>query len=295
LSETQSVVQYLAIPAAGKPRVQGSSSVLLYCALFLSSLSSTAFPGIPTYTYEVVHAYPHDSSAFTQGLFYRGGFLYESTGLQGRSSVRKVRLQTGEVLRRVELPPEYFGEGMTYWGDRLLLLTWTTHTGFVFDLPTFVLQDRFEYLGQGWGLTRSDEALIMSDGTSQLRFLAPRTLREMRRIRVTAGGRPVDQLNELEWVKGEIFANIWRTDRIARIDPWTGRVTGWIDLTGILSSAIRAPGHPDVLNGIAYDRVGDRLFVTGKLWPRVFEIRLVRKGDGANVSTKSVSVRPAPQ
>ncbi len=239
----------------------------------------SAASSIPTYTYQVVHVYPHDPDAFIQGLFYLNGFLYESTGLNGQSSVRKVRLETGEVVRKVDISSEYFGEGLTYWENQLINLTWTSHVGFVFGLNSFELERRFSYAGEGWGITRNARALIMSDGTSELRFLDPRTLEEEHRIRVTANGADVDRLNELEWVKGQIFANIWQTDWIARIDPTTGHVVGWIDLTGLLPVSDRMRGHPDVLNGIAYDAAADRLFVTGKLWPKLFEIRLHRKTD----------------
>jgi len=245
--------------------------------VMLGAASLAGAQAIPTYTYQVVHTYPHDIDAFTEGLFYRDGFLYESTGLQGRSSVRKVRLETGEVLLKADLPPDLFGEGITDWEDRLVGVTWTSQLGFVLGLQNFSLAGHFSYPGEGWGLTRSDREIIMSDGTSELRFLDPKTLRELRRLRVTANGKPVDQLNELEWVDGEVFANIWQTDRIARIDPKTGRVAGWIDLTGILPQRDRIQDHTDVLNGIAYDAATKRLFVTGKLWPKLFEIRLVRR------------------
>jgi glutaminyl-peptide cyclotransferase len=232
---------------------------------------------IPTYGYEVVRAYPHDVSAFTQGLFYKGGVLYESTGLLGRSSIRKVRLETGEVLLKVDFPPQLFGEGITAWDERLIAVTWYSQVGFVFDLKSFTVVERFSYPGEGWGLTRNDRQIIMSDGTAELRFLDPKTLREVRRLRVSANGKPVDQLNELEWVEGEIFSNIWRTDRIARIHPETGEVVGWIDLAGILPPSERVQGVTNVLNGIAYDPLAKRLFVTGKLWPKLFEIRLLEQ------------------
>jgi glutaminyl-peptide cyclotransferase len=237
---------------------------------------------IPVYGYEIVHAYPHDRTAFTEGLFYKGGFLYESTGLQGQSSVRKVKLETGEVVQKGDLPADLFGEGISDWGDRIIGLTWQTNVGFVLDFKTFNLQQTFHYPGEGWGLTHDDHQLVMSDGTPELRFLDPKTLRETHRVRVTAAGQPLDQINELEWVDGEIYANIWQTDRIARIDPKTGHVAGWIDLTGLLPVKDRLSGSTDVLNGIAYDAAGKRLFVTGKLWPKLFEIRLVRKAATAS-------------
>jgi len=231
----------------------------------------------PVYAVQVVKSYPHDIGAFTQGLFLRDGFLYESTGLNGRSSVRKVRLETGEVLQRADLPEDIFGEGITDWKDRIVGLTWQSQFGFVLDLKKFSVVGRFPYVGEGWGITRSDRELVMSDGSSALRFIDPETLRETRRVEVTAAGRPVAQLNELEWVEGEIWANVWKTDRIARIDPKTGRVVAWIDLAGLLPERERIPDYTDVLNGIAYDPKSKRLFVTGKLWPKVFEIKVVAR------------------
>ncbi|MFZ6745644.1 glutaminyl-peptide cyclotransferase [Undibacterium sp. JH2W] len=248
------------------------------CLAFVPASSAVAATAaIPTYGYEVVHSYPHDPNAFTQGLFFKDGILYESTGLQGRSSVRKVRLETGEVLQKIDLPGQIFGEGITWWGKRLIGITWTSQAGYVLDLDSFAFQKEFAYKGEGWGLTRNDKEIIMSDGTAELRFLDPETLHETRRIKVTADGKPVDQLNELEWVKGEILSNIWQTDTIARIDPKTGKVTGWINLNGLLPMGDRILAHPDVLNGIAYDAAKDRLFVTGKLWPKLFEIRLIKR------------------
>ena len=235
--------------------------------------------GVPEYTYEVVHSYPHDRTAFTEGLFYLDGFLYESTGIEGASSVRKVRLETGEVVQRHDLPSAYFGEGIIHWKDRLIQLTYKTEVGFVYNLSTFETERRFEYPGEGWAMTQDGKNIFMSDGTAQIRIWDPETLQELRRITVTDQGQPVPNVNELEWVKGEIYANIWETDRIARIDPATGRVVGWIDLAGLLSpnERLAGPEGTDVLNGIAYDAKGNRLFVTGKRWPKLFEIRLVRR------------------
>ncbi len=230
--------------------------------------------GAPVSRYEVVRTYPHDPGAFTQGLEFVDGFLYESTGMNGTSGIRKVRLENGEVLQVQPLEERYFGEGMTVFGNSIFQLTWQSGIGFVYDRATFDRQRTFSYTGEGWGLTHDDTRLIMSDGTSALRFLDPGTLKETGRLRVTDGGRPVDQLNELEIVKGEIYANVWQTDRIARISPKTGRVTGWIDLRGLLSPADAAGRNVDVLNGIAYDAAGDRLFVTGKRWPKLFEIKV---------------------
>ncbi len=232
--------------------------------------------------FEIVHSYPHDPQAFTEGLFFKDGSLYESTGLEGHSSVRKVRLETGEVLQGTNLPADLFGEGIVDWGDQIIGLTWQTQVGFVLKLDDFSFVKKFTYAGEGWGLTRNKTELIQSDGTAELRFIDPATLKEKRRIKVTADGQPVTQLNELEWVDGEIYANIWQTDRIARIDPKTGKVLGWIDLTGLLSPMFRIPGKTDVLNGIAYDAAGKRLFVTGKMWPKLFQIRRVSKPAGKN-------------
>jgi glutamine cyclotransferase len=218
----------------------------------------------------VVHVYPHDPEAFTQGLVYLDGFLYEGTGLNGRSSIRKVRLENGEVLQIQSLDPQYFGEGIAVRGDTIYELTWQSEIGFLYDRATFKRKGTFNYRGEGWGLTHDGQRLIMSDGTAFLRFLDPTTLKELSRLRVKDGGMPVGNLNELEYVKGEIFANVWQTQRIARIAPKTGLVTGWIELGGLLTP--REAQAADVLNGIAYDASGDRLFVTGKLWPKLFEI-----------------------
>jgi glutamine cyclotransferase len=230
----------------------------------------------PEYTFKVVHVFPHDPAAFTQGLFYHDGFLYEGTGLNGRSSLRKVRLQTGEVLAKVDLPTEFFGEGIALLKNEIVQLTWQSQTGFIYNLSDLRLLRRFSYRGEGWGLTSNGTDFLMSDGSSEIRVLDGATLREKRLLKVRDGSTPVTQLNELEFVEGEIYANIWQTDRIARISPRTGRVLGWIDLTGLLSSVYKLePGA--VLNGIAYDAAKKRLFVTGKLWPSVFEIQLVPK------------------
>lgn len=246
--------------------------------LLASALSACGVvqAAIPVYGFVVKKAYPHDPQAFTQGLFYHDGFLYESTGLKGSSSVRKVDLVTGKVLHKKDLAPEFFGEGITAIGNDLVSLTWTSQVGFVFDLNSFKLRARFTYAGEGWGLASDGQRLYMSDGSSTIRLLHRKTMAETGRIQVTAGGKPIDRLNELEWVDGELFANIWGTDVIARIDPASGRVQGWIDLSGLLDPARRGTSSPDaVLNGIAYDSQRRRLFVTGKLWPQLFEIALV--------------------
>ncbi len=249
------------------------------CFLALLCAASCA-AALPEYGYRVVHVYPHDPAAFTEGLFYLNGFLYESTGLAGHSSVRRVQLETGHIVQELKLPEPYFGEGIVAWKNKLIQLTYTTGAGFVYDLANFTLLRTFEYPGEGWSLTANSQNIIMDDGTPDLRFWDPVTLRDSKRLRVTADGEPVQNLNELEWVKGELFANIWHSDKIARIDPVTGKVKGWIDLAG-LRPPFDTQAGPDlserVLNGIAYDAAGDRLFVTGKCWPKLFEIRLHRK------------------
>ncbi|MEO6801458.1 MAG: glutaminyl-peptide cyclotransferase [Rhodanobacter sp.] len=231
---------------------------------------------IPVYGYEIVHVYPHDTSAYTEGLFYKDGFLYESTGEKGASSVRKVQLETGKVLQQHEVPAQYFGEGIIDWKDELIQLTWQSETGFVYGLDDFKLRRTFSYTGEGWALTRDSRHIYMSDGSAVLRILDPDTLAEVGSITVTADGVPLTNLNELEWVDGEIYANIWLTNRIARIDPATGHVVGWIDLTGLFDvNTLPVPAN-DVLNGIAWDARHKRLFVTGKHWPKLFEIKLIR-------------------
>jgi len=247
----------------------------LAMALLAGPIATAA---VPVWGVSVVHAYPHDRDAFTEGLFYLDGFLYESTGLKGQSSVRKVDLATGKVLQSRSLALRYFGEGIVPWKNRLIQLTWQNHVGFVDDLASFRRLRQFSYAGEGWALTQNGRELIMSDGTPQLRFLDPATLKELRRLTVTADGQPVKDLNELEWVKGEILANIWLTNFIARINPADGKVTGWIDLTGLMNPA-ELGGDPDAIpNGIAYDAEHDRLFVTGKRWPKLFEIKLIKRG-----------------
>lgn len=232
--------------------------------------------GVPTYGFEIVNAYPHDPGAFTQGLVICGGVLYESTGLYGRSTLRRVDLETGRVLKVRALNPANFGEGLACVGNRLYQLTWQSGLILVYDKETFSEVGRFRYGHEGWGITSDGSSLIASDGSSELRFLDPETLEETRSVTVTDRGHPVARLNELEYIKGEIFANIWQEERIVRISPKTGRVESWVDLSGLrLAVAPEKPG--EVLNGIAYDAAGDRLFVTGKLWPRLFEIRLVRR------------------
>jgi glutaminyl-peptide cyclotransferase len=226
--------------------------------------------------YKIVHTYPHDRDAFTQGLLYHEGFLYEATGIEGKSSLRKVELTTGKVLQRVDLPGAYFGEGLALWKDKLIQLTWKSKIGFVYDRATFRQIRTFNYSREGWGITQDGKRLIMSDGSSTLYFWDPETFKEVGHLDVTDKGKPVPELNELEYVRGEIYANVWMTERIARISPATGRVLGWIDLPGLLTPAERA--STDVLNGIAYDAKQNRLFVTGKRWPKLFEIAMPGTG-----------------
>jgi glutaminyl-peptide cyclotransferase len=226
------------------------------------------------YTYHVIRTYPHDPTAYTEGLVLVDGVLYEGTGLVGRSSLRRVHLETGTVLQSRALPEPYFGEGIAVLDGRIFQLTWKSQIGFVYDRETFEQERTFSYATEGWGLTTDGSRLIMSDGTATLHFLDPKSLREMATLQVVDDRGPVTRLNELEYVDGEVWANVWKSERIVRIDPASGRVTGVIDLTGLLDrNALISP--VDVLNGIAYDAVGDRLIVTGKLWPWLFEIEIV--------------------
>jgi glutaminyl-peptide cyclotransferase len=254
--------------------LSASSAVLLATAALIGARSVPQnAPPTPRYGFRVVHEFRHDPEAFTQGLEFRAGVLYEGTGLEGRSTLRKEDLSTGKVLEQIPLDPQYFGEGITVLNGKVLQLTWKSEHGFVYDQSSFRLLRGFDYRGEGWGLANDGTRVYMSDGTAQIRRIDPVSLRELQRITVHDGTQPIDQLNELEWVRGELYANIWQTDRIARISPDDGRVLGWIDLTGLLPARERS-GNEDVLNGIAYDAEGDRLFVTGKLWPKLFEIKL---------------------
>ncbi len=237
-------------------------------------LAALATADSPVSHYRVVHAYPHDPGAFTQGLIYLEGYLYESTGLNGRSSLRMTELTTGKVLQKQPVASQYFAEGMTNFAGKLYQLTWQNGKAFVYDRFSFKLLREHTYTGEGWGLTNDGKRLILSDGTAQLRFIDPQTFAVTSKITVTDQGRPVDRLNELEYVRGEILANVWQTELIARISPTTGKVLGWIDLSGLLSQTEMQ--GVDVLNGIAYDAKQDRLFVTGKLWPKIFEIKLTK-------------------
>ncbi len=244
-----------------------------FFALFLAVTAQQAPAPVPVQGVEVKATYPHDPEAFTQGLFFSGGQLYESTGLVGRSTLRRVRLQDGKVLQQVAIPPDQFGEGSTGWGKEIVSLTWQHGVGHRWDRATLKRIGGFRYAGEGWGLTHDGRSLILSDGTPSLRFLDPKTYQEHRRVRVVADGRPVAAINELEYVNGEIWANIWQQPLIARIDPASGAVTGWIDLSALERLSGRS-GPDDVANGIAYEPRSKRLFVTGKRWPKLFEVRV---------------------
>jgi glutamine cyclotransferase len=249
-------------------------SRLLASVLGVFALAGAAQAQVPVYGYSVVHDYPHDPGAFTEGLFYLNGVLYESTGLEGKSDIRKVQLETGKVLQQRPIDAKYFGEGIIAWKGKLVELTWQSQIGFTYDLNSFKPRASFRYKGEGWALTSDGHRIVMSDGTPQLRFLNPETLAETGRLDVTINGRPLAMINELEWVKGEVYANIWQTNYIARIDPANGKVTGVIDLSPLMAQEQAKGGQIDVLNGIAYDAAHDRLFVTGKLWPDLYEIKL---------------------
>lgn len=237
------------------------------------NFTSIDVKGTPVYGFRIVHIYPHDPEAFTQGLIFHNGHIFEGTGLYGYSTLRKVELKTGKVLKKYRLPSRYFGEGITICRNRLIQLTWQSHVGFIYDAQSFRLLGTFTYPTEGWGITCDGKNLIMSDGTAALRFLDPRKFTVVREIEVRDHRKAVLHINELEYIKGEIYANIWDSGYIARISPQTGEVLGWIDLRG-LYQCVRKDGKADVLNGIAYDAENDRLFVTGKLWPRLFEIRI---------------------
>ena len=253
------------------------AAVVIIYGSVRTSVDAVAKGAAPVYGYEVVYAYPHDPNAFTQGLIYRDGYFYESTGLEGESTLRQVDLETGRVLRRHDVPRPHFAEGLTDWGFKLVQITYTTRTGFTYDIETFAERSTFSYAGQGWGLTHDEKQLIMSDGSASLRFLDPETHREIGRVEVRDQGRPVTDLNELEYVRGDVYANVWHTDRVAVIDPRSGAVREWIDLAGLNpESGSRSEA---VLNGIAYDPSRDRLFVTGKWWSKLYEIRVRRSAN----------------
>jgi glutaminyl-peptide cyclotransferase len=269
------LLAYYAVTDPGVSTLKKSASFALAAALLAGANFAQA--AIPVYGFVVKNTYPHDPQAFTQGLFIKDGQLFESTGQKGQSSLRRVDLKTGKVLQKKELADEYFGEGSTPVGDTIVNLTWQSNVGFIFDAKTLTMKGRFNYKGEGWGLASDATNVYMSDGSAEIRILDPKTLEERRRISVTAEGKPITQLNELEMVDGELFANVWGTDVIARIDPASGKVVGWIDLTGLLPPAQRGTANVDaVLNGIAYDGKHHKLYVTGKLWPKLFEIELVQ-------------------
>ena len=283
------MARFIHSPNKASPRISVSISFSVKPLLALVSLLSLYFSvssadtvtssnqaesGIKQYSYEVVNVYPHDPAAFTQGLIFKDGFLYESTGLNGRSSLRKVELETGRVLQKKDIERKYFAEGLTAHGSRLVQLSWRARTGFVYNIDTLALERTFNYTGEGWGLTSFNNQLIMSDGSSTLRFLDSEHFKETRRIQVSRDGKPLKYINELETVKGNIFANVWLTDQIVIISPETGHVNGIVNLAGLLDRDTTG-STANVLNGIAYDSAGDRLFVTGKLWPNLFQIKLV--------------------
>jgi glutamine cyclotransferase len=249
----------------------------LFALLGAAFVFSCNSDGIPIYSYNIVNTYPHDRNAFTQGLVFEDGVLYEGTGLLEHSTLRRVELETGEILQVYELQAQFFGEGITIYGNKIIQLTWQSNIGFVYDKNSFELLQEFNYSTEGWGITHDGTRLIMSDGTSTLHFLDPQTLEEIGQLEVFDNRGPVTRLNELEYIQGEIYANVWQTDRIARIAPETGRVVGWVELGGLLTAEDRVE-TVDVLNGIAYDAETDRLFVTGKLWPKLFEIELISPG-----------------
>jgi len=256
-------------PRIARAETQGLVRLFWWLAVGAGALAAAT----PEYRLEVVHIYPHDKTAFTQGLEYHDGVLYEGTGLEGRSRLRVERLATGKVIREVPIDPTLFGEGISVLGGRVYQLTWLGGKGFVYDAKTFRRLHEFNYPGQGWGLTNDGKQLYMSDGTAQIRVWDASSLKELRRITVHDGDQQINQLNELEWVHGEIWANIWTTASIARISPVDGQVTGWIDAKGLLKAG-EATNPDAVLNGIAYDSHTNRIFVTGKLWPKIFEVRV---------------------
>jgi glutamine cyclotransferase len=254
-----------------------SVAAALVALLSLAALFWTPFlepRGAPIQSYKVLRYFPHNAEAFTQGLVFDEGVLYESTGGEGKSNLRRVDLENGTVLDSLPLPDKDFGEGLTVWKDRLIQLTWRSNVGYVYDKRDLRKIREFHYEGEGWGLTHDGRYLIMSGGSSTLRFLDPETFEVARTLLVRDHGRPVSDLNELEYVKGEVYANVWQSDRIARISPKTGEVLGWIDLKGLLENAPPKPSQPNVLNGIAWDAGRGRLFVTGKLWPWLFQIEV---------------------
>ncbi len=252
-----------------KPALQAPAALMFLFA-------GIACAATPEYTYKVIHVYPHDPASFTEGLEYRGGFLYESTGEEGHSVLRKVKVETGEVAQEIKLAPHLFGEGITVLNGQIVQLTYKTQLGFVYDLATMKEKRTFIYQGEGWGMTNDGRQIYMDDGSAQIRVWDGATLKEKRRITVHDDNGPIPAVNELEWVAGEIYSNVWQTDQMLRISPVDGRVLGRVNLAGLLTGAERQ-GRVDVLNGIAYDAARKRLFVTGKWWPKLFEIQIVPK------------------
>ena len=259
-------------------------SLLVVIVLLASFAFLLASPNPPStdpapkplqYTYSIVHVYPHDENAFTEGLVFDNGSLFESTGLYGKSTLRRVELETGKVLQTYALPIQYFGEGLTIFDDEIIQLTWREHQGFVYDMPSFSKIEDFNYSTEGWGLTFDGSRLIMSDGTANLYFLDPQTYEKTGQIQVHENN-PITRLNELEYINGKIYANVWHQEKIAIINPQSGQVEAWINLSGIQNPP--NPGPENVLNGIAYDAKGNRLFITGKMWPHLYEIKLISTG-----------------
>jgi glutaminyl-peptide cyclotransferase len=277
-ARTLALLLFLTLPACGDDAVRNSSTP----ARPVNAAAPASAPGanaqdapqqVPVYSYEVVASYPHDTAAYTQGLVFRDGLLYESTGQYDKSTLRRVELKKGKVKKKIEVPGQYFAEGMTILNDKIYQVTWQSEKGFIYDLKDFKLEREFTYQGEGWGLTNDGQFLILSDGTNQLRFLEPQTFQVTRTVSVFDDKQPLGNLNELEYIRGEIYANVWKTDRIVRLDPQTGRILAWVDLTGLRPEETLNNGE-NVLNGIAFDEEHDRLYVTGKRWPKIFEIRL---------------------
>ncbi len=268
------IVALLLFGALSTCRLDTLRAPCLVCGEALAGSAVPAAPDkVPTYGIKVIRIYPHDRQAFTQGLVYLDGFFYESTGIYGKSGIRKVEPETGRVVKICDMPSGYFGEGLSGWKDTLVLLTWKSGRGFVYGRESFKVEREFDYDGEGWGLTSDGKSLVMSNGSNELVFLDPQTFARQRVIEVTSGGLPVRFLNELEYIGGEIFANIWQKDIVARISPQTGRVTGWIDMS-VLRGYLPAGSRAEALNGIACDAGGGRIFVTGKWWPLLFQIEM---------------------
>jgi glutamine cyclotransferase len=246
----------------------------LYRLAIIAIILCPTWPAAPDSGYQVIAKFPHSTQSYTEGFLYLDGFFWEGTGLKGRSAVIAIQPETGKVLQHRDLPEQYFGEGIVDWGPNLYEWTWQSHVCFVYDRFSLQLVKQFPYEGEGWGMTHTAKEIVTSDGSAALRFRDPNTFHEIRRIVVRDGKETIERLNELEFVKGEIYANVWHTDRVARISPRDGHVTGWIDLTGLLPESQKV-NDESVLNGIAYDRRRDRLFVTGKQWPTIFQIKIV--------------------